>query len=220
MPQSIRPTLVNILLTLLGAILPAVAAAQTPALSEGAASDPGAEGKIQPGDQVVLSIWREPDLSGTFTVDASGSITLPRLGDFVASEYTGSELQALVRDEFGRYLRNPTIQVSVLRRVGVQGEVQRPGLYMIDLTKTLRDVISEAGGITETGNPNRIAIVRDGERIPLGSGETARYLAAELRSGDQVVVGRRSWFELNSLAIVSTAAVVVSVVVPLLRSAF
>ena len=220
MPQSIRPTLVNILLTLLGAILPAVAAAQTPALSEGAASDPGAEGKIQPGDQVVLSIWREPDLSGTFTVDASGSITLPRLGDFVASEYTGSELQALVRDEFGRYLRNPTIQVSVLRRVGVQGEVQRPGLYMIDLTKTLRDVISEAGGITETGNPNRIAIVRDGERIPLGSGETARYLAAELRSGDQVVVGRRSWFELNSLAIVSTAAVVVSVVVPLLRYAF
>jgi hypothetical protein len=91
---------------------------------------------------------------------------------------------------------------------------------MIDLTKTLREVISEAGGITETGNANRIIIMRDGERIPVGEGESARFLAAELRSGDQVVVGRRSWFELNSLAIVSTAAVVVSVMVPLLRSAF
>ena len=220
MRESIRPALTCFFVSLLVGILPLALAAQTPASGAGSTEEAGAEGQIQPGDQVVLSIWREPDLSGTFTVDASGSITLPRLGAIAASDYTGSQLQALVRDEFGRYLRNPTIQVSVLRRVGVQGEVQRPGLYMIDLTKTLRDVISEAGGITETGNPNRIAIVREGQRIPLGSGETARYLAAELRSGDQVVVGRRSWFELNSLAIVSTAAVVVSVVVPLLRSAF
>jgi polysaccharide export outer membrane protein len=179
-----------------------------------------AEGLIQPGDQIVLNIWREPDLSGTFTVDASGTAVLPRIGPLPASSMTGEALQRMVREEFARYLRNPAIEISVLRRVGVQGEVRRPGLYMIDLTKTLREVISEAGGITEWGNANRIAIVRDGERISLGRGESARYMAAELRSGDQVVVGRRSWFELNSLAIVSTAAVVVSVVVPLLRSAF
>jgi protein involved in polysaccharide export with SLBB domain len=177
-------------------------------------------GRIQPGDQVVLNIWREPDLSGTFTVDAAGQVSLPRLGMVPASDYTGDALQRLVRDELGRYLRNPTIEVRVLRRVGVQGEVRLPDLYMVDLTMTLREVIAEAGGITEFGNPNRIAIIRDGERISLGEGEQARYVAAELRSGDQVVVGRRSWFEINSLAIVSTAAVVVSVVVPLLRSAF
>ena len=177
-------------------------------------------GRIQPGDQVVLNIWREPDLSGTFTVDDAGDVTIPRVGTVRATEYTGEALQRTVRDELSRYLRNPTIEVRVLRRVGVQGEVRLPDLYMVDLTMTLREVIAEAGGITEFGNPNRIAIIRDGERISLGEGEQARYVAAELRSGDQVVVGRRSWFEINSLAIVSTAAVVVSVVVPLLRSAF
>lgn len=177
-------------------------------------------GLIQPGDQIVLSIWREPELSGTFTVDAVGTVVLPRIGPLPASTMTGPDLQAAVRQEFARYLRNPSIEIQVLRRVGVQGEVRLPGLYMVDLTKTLREVISEAGGITEWGNPNRIAIVRDGERIPLGEEEGARYVTAELRSGDQVFVGRRSWFEINSLAIVSTAAVVVSVVVPLLRSAF
>ena len=181
----------------------------------GSASD-----RIQPGDQIVLNIWREPDLSGTFTVDASGTVTLPRIGPLRATEFSGEQLQITVREQLARYLRNPTIEISVLRRVGVQGEVRNPGLYMIDLTKTLREVISEAGGITEWGNANRIMIVRDGEEVPIGQGESARFLTAELRSGDQVLVGRRSWFELNSLAIVSTAAVVVSVVVPLLRSAF
>src|SRR5690606_34826954 len=175
---------------------------------------------IQPGDQIVLGIWREPDLSGTFTVDASGSVILPRLGAVNAANLTGPQLQASLRQEFSRYLRNPSIQIQVLRRVGVQGEVRAPGLYMVDLTKTLREVISEAGGITEFGNPNRISIERDGQRIALHDDERARFRAAELQSGDQVFVGRRSWFEINSLAIVSTAAVVVSVVVPLLRSAF
>lgn len=189
------------------------------ATPEATARDAGAA-PIQPGDQIVLSIWREPDLSGTFTVDAAGTVVLPRLGALPAATMSGSELQDTVRKEFTRYLRNPSIQVQVLRRVGVQGEVRDPGLYMVDLTKTLREVISEAGGITEFGNPNRISIMRDGERIPLEEDEGARFLTAELRSGDQVFVGRRSWFEINSLAIVSTAAVVVSVMVPLLRSAF
>lgn len=192
-------------------------AAQEPAAGGLAA---GAEALIQPGDQVVLSIWREPDLSGTFTVDAEGNVTLPRVGVVPASAMSGDELQAHVLEALTRYLRNPSIDIRVLRRVGVQGEVVRPGLYMVDLTTTLREVISEAGGITEFGNPNRISIVREGERIPIGEGAGARFVGAELRSGDQVMVGRRSWFELNSLAIVSTAAVVVSVAVPLLRSAF
>src|SRR5690606_23678323 len=181
---------------------------------------PADEGLIQAGDQIVLSIWREPDLSGTFGVDAQGTVVLPRIGPIEASTMTGVELQDTVREAFARYLRNPSIEIQVLRRVGVQGEVRTPGLYMVDLTKTLREVISEAGGITEFGNPNRISIERDGQRIALHDDERARFRAAELQSGDQVFVGRRSWFEINSLAIVSTAAVVVSVVVPLLRSAF
>jgi polysaccharide biosynthesis/export protein len=211
-------------ITLAALALSLMLLARAPLAAQEAAPPPPVLGAgdalIQPGDQIVLSIWREPDLSGTFTVDAAGTVVLPRLGPLPAASLSGSQLQDTVRQEFTRYLRNPSIQVQVLRRVGVQGEVRDPGLYMVDLTKTLREVISEAGGITEFGNPNRISIMRDGERIPLDEDEGARFVTAELRSGDQVFVGRRSWFEINSLAIVSTAAVVVSVVVPLLRSAF
>lgn len=202
----------------------ASAAAQEPAATQPPSSTTPAGGGdgalIQPGDQIVLGIWREPDLSGTFTVDDAGTVVLPRLGPVPAATMDGPQLQDFVRQEFTRYLRNPSIQIQVLRRVGVRGEVRAPGLYMVDLTKSLREVIAEAGGITEFGNPNRISIVRDGERIPLHEDDGAQFRTAELRSGDQIFVGRRSWFEINSLAIVSTAAVVVSVVVPLLRSAF
>ena len=173
-----RPVLISlvpVLLTCLGCSY-AVAQASLPAA---AVPDQLQQqsGRIQPGDQVVLNIWREPDLSGTFTVDDAGDVTIPRVGTVRATEYTGEALQRTVRDELSRYLRNPTIEVRVLRRVGVQGEVRLPDLYMVDLTMTLREVIAEAGGITEFGNPNRIAIIRDGERISLGEGEQARYVA-------------------------------------------
>src|SRR6266704_165227 len=35
---------------------------------------------IRPGDVVRLRIWREPDLSGEFTVDETGTVVLPKLG--------------------------------------------------------------------------------------------------------------------------------------------
>jgi polysaccharide export outer membrane protein len=206
--------------TILGLI--AMLALVAPSLDAQQAAEPADSGVVAdgvfPGDQIVLKIWREPDMSGEFIVDTRGEVVLPRLGRVQVMGRSALALQDSLRAEFSRYLREPAIDIAVLRRVGVQGEVRKPDLYMVDLTMTLRDVLSQAGGVTETGNPRRIMIVRDGEQIRLGKGDSARFSAAELRSGDQVVVGRRSWFEINSLAIASTAAVVVSVIVPIIRS--
>jgi protein involved in polysaccharide export with SLBB domain len=181
----------------------------------------GEEARIRAGDQIVLKIWREPEMSGTFTVDEDGEVVLPRLGAVRVVDQTAGALQDSLRLELARYLRSPSVEVTVLRRVGIHGEVRRPDLYMVDLTMTLRDVIAKAGGVMETGDPEDIVIVRDGERIRLDEQGRARFVTAELRSGDQIVVGRRSWFALNPLAVVSTGTAVVSVlitvVLPLLR---
>lgn len=177
----------------------------------------GRDATIRPGDQIGLQIWREPDMSGTYDVDDGGEVTLPRLGTIRASDKSAGELQALLREEYAAYLRNPSVEVSVLRRVGVHGEVRRPELYMVDLTMTVRDLIARAGGVTEVGNPNNIVIVRGDEQIRLGRDEIARFATTELRSGDQVVVGRRNWFLLNPLAVISTAASVIAVLSAVLR---
>jgi protein involved in polysaccharide export with SLBB domain len=167
---------------------------------------------------VNLRIFREPEMSGTYAVSESGELVLPRLGRVAVTELTPQALQDSLVAAYARYLRNPSIEIAVLRRISVHGEVRRPDVYMVDLTTSVQDLIARAGGVTDAGNPNRITILRDGSEVRTTSGSQAGFQAADLRSGDQVVVGRRSWLSINALGVVSTAAVAVSVFVPLIRS--
>ncbi|HEX7242954.1 MAG TPA: polysaccharide biosynthesis/export family protein [Longimicrobiaceae bacterium] len=179
----------------------------------------GATAKVRPGDAVALKIWNEPEMSDTFAISASGEVVLPRLGDVRVTDLGVVELQDSLRRAFSVYLRNPSVEVTVLRRVSVQGEVREPDLYMVDLTMTLRDVIARAGGVSSEGDPGRIFVVRGGERIRFGKGDQARFTAADLLSGDQVVVGQKSWLSRNALAATGTLLGVAAFVVPMIRDA-
>jgi protein involved in polysaccharide export with SLBB domain len=174
-------------------------------------------GAVRSGDQVLIRIWRDADLSGTYTVDHNGNIVLPRLGVVSVSGRPADELQRWLRQEFEQFVPHPSIEITLLRRVGVHGEVRKPDLYMVDLTTTLRELIAQAGGLTEQADPNGIVIVRDGEQIRVGRYEAAQFMTAELQSGDQIVIGRRNWLLLNPLAIVSTATAVASLLLVAFR---
>jgi polysaccharide export outer membrane protein len=173
----------------------------------------GAAARVMPGDQVVLRIEREPDFSSTYPVGENGEAVLPRLGAVRVADLTAGELRDSLRARYAEFLVNPQIDVTVLRRVAVHGEVRRPDIYMVDLTMTLRDVIARAGGITEAGNPNKIEIVRGTEHIRLARDTGGDFLAAELRSGDQILVRRRSWMALNPTVAVSTVTGLVTFVI-------
>ena len=195
-------------------------AAQSPGQTEPARdkTQPSAEqATVKPGDRIALRIWMEPEMSDTFTVALNGEVVLPKLGAVRATNFTVIALQDSLRQAYSQFLRNPSLEVTVLRRIGVHGEVHRPGLYLVDLTMTLRDIIAQAGGITPAADPDNISVVRDGQRIRFATGRGAEFVAAELVSGDQVAIGPRSWFERNSLAVVSTGAVVFSILVPIVR---
>jgi polysaccharide export outer membrane protein len=202
-------------------------AAQHPAGSPSAAQQPdstaslahrAATARIQPGDRIVLRVWREASLSDTVTVDQNGEVVLPRLGPYSVASHAIGSLQDSLRRRYAEFLRNPSIGVTVLRRVGVHGEVKQPNLYWVDVTMTLRDVIAAAGGVTEDGNANKVVIVRGGTEIKIGRWERGGLLAGDLLSGDQIVVDRRSWLSRNALAAVSALGVVVSIFVTALRS--
>jgi polysaccharide export outer membrane protein len=150
-------------------------------------------------------------------VDATGQIVLPRVGPMRVAGLTIGSLQDSVRARYAAYLRDPVVTVTVLRRVGLQGEVRAPGLYFVDPTTTLRDVIAQGGGLTEAANPSRVDVVRAGRAVPVTTVARDRATLAELRSGDAIVVGRRSWLSRNALAVVSTLGLVVSVAVQVFR---
>lgn len=207
------------------AAAPTTAAGSVPAVAGPAGADTSAtaarraaEVAVAVGDRLRLRVWREPQFSDEFMVDEQGAVVLPRLGRTLIAGRTIASLQDTLTVRYAEFLRHPEVTVTVLRRVGVQGEVRAPNLYYVDVTKTLREVLAEAGGITEAGNPDRVAIVRDGRQIPLGRWRDGGPLAAELRSGDQVFVARRSWLSRNALAAVSTLGLVVSVAVQVINT--
>jgi polysaccharide export outer membrane protein len=208
-----KPSLCLLLLLLALAPAAPLTAQVAGASARDSVSPAEAGARIRPGDQVTLRIFREPDLSGAFTISDAGELVLPRLGRLAVTRYTPHELQESLLCAYGDFLRNPAVEVTVLRRIGVQGEVRRPDTYMVDLTVTLRDLIARAGGVTESGNPNRITIVRGAERIEVDKTDQGRFSTAELYSGDQVVVGRRSWMALNPAVAVSTATSLISFIV-------
>lgn len=195
-------------------LLLAVLCGVAPAAAQGSIAEQAA---VKPGDRIALRIWMEPEMSDTFVVALNGDVVLPKLGPVRATRFTIGALQDTLRLAYREYLRDPALEITVLRRVGVHGEVRSPGLYLVDPTMTLRDIIAQAGGVTPSGDPNKISVVRNGERIRFPSGQGAEFVAAELVSGDQVAVGPRSWFERNSLAVVSTGAVVFSILFPIVR---
>lgn len=174
---------------------------------------------VTPGDQVVLRAYREGGLGDTLVVDAGGVLRIPRFGPLTVAGMSAVAVQDSVRAALGAYIRNPSIDVRVLLRVGVQGAVQEPDLYLVDVNATLRDVIAQAGGVAEAGNPADVRLIRDGRVLRVDGGRNAPFRPVLLRSGDQVVVGRRSWLERNALTAVGTLAAVLSTVVLLLNSA-
>ena len=187
-----------------------LSAASTLPVSGQQTAPAGGDNHLEPGDMIRLRIWREEGMSGEFTVDADGNVVLPRLG---ARQVTGRDPATLRNElvvEYSRSLRNPAIEVTFLRRILVGGAVQRPDVYHIDPTMTVRDVLAQAGGPTPLGHTDRIELVRDGERIDARLDQDVPITASRIRSGDQIYVPERSWLSRNTNAAVGIGGALLS----------
>jgi len=154
--------------------------------------------RAEPGDVIRLRIWREADMSGDYTIDATGHVTLPRLGATLVTSLSPDSLQQMLVAEYARYLKNPSVEVLLLRRVRVMGAVRTPGLYTADQTMRVRDVLALAGGATSEGRTDIVRLQRDGHSTSLSLTSAARTNEVVLRSGDQLYVPERSWFARNT----------------------
>jgi protein involved in polysaccharide export with SLBB domain len=171
----------------------------------------------QAGDRLAVRIFGSEQLvADTLTVSPSGTVVLPKLGAVDVSGFDARTLPDSLRERYARYLRNPTVDVVVLRRIVVLGEVKRPDIYYMDLNTTLPDLIAHAGGITESAN-NRVSLKRGTTVSRIADWETNAAVVGSLQSGDQILMGRRSWLSQNALAAASTAAVLVSLFISLRR---
>lgn len=191
----------RVTLALALAIIPHFMSAQTvtPSVTRGASN------YAQSGDQIAIRVWPQSAFGPPITasVDQSGSIVVPPAGSIPVVTIPINLLRDTIRTRLAKYIREPEVEVNVLRRVTVNGAVLKPDIYYVDVAATLRDVIARAGGVNEVGSASKVSIIRNGAIMRVPGWERDTTQASVLRSGDQVLVGRRSWLSINIIPVVS-----------------
>jgi polysaccharide export outer membrane protein len=106
--------------------------------------------RITAGDKIGVTVFGQPDLSGESTVDQSGNLRLPIVGDIYAVNLTLSELERSIAHSLEQgYVRNPTVSVKIAEfgPIYVLGMVRTPGLYPYREGLSVLGAIARAGGI-------------------------------------------------------------------------
>jgi polysaccharide export outer membrane protein len=149
---------------------------------------------LRPGDVIKIQVWQHEELSGEFPIDENYNLLFPIMGELNVRGLSVQELRTRIRTELGRLFTNPYVAVVPLFRVAVLGEVQRPGLYSVDPTLSVYDLVALAGGPTRNANSRNLRLIRAGELypLPLNAVAIAQSTLRELgvRSGDQLLVPR------------------------------
>lgn len=130
-------------------------------------------------DRLLLTVWKNPDLSGDHTVRPDGTITVPLLGDVVAEGKTTAELEKVITKKLAQFIKDEgavvTVGVSEVNsyRFTVSGEVTQRGVFRSKNYVTVVEAIMLAGGFTRFAKKDQISISRccneDGSRrrIPI-----------------------------------------------------
>lgn len=176
-----------------------------------------ARAPLAAGDRLLLRIWLDSSYVDTVRVDESVRVILPRVGPISLAGVPAVSIPDSVRSAIHALLTSRSIEVVPLRRVGVGGEVRKPGVYYVDLTTNLSDVISLAGGVGDIGDPKSVTLTRKGATTRVRDWVSENSVWAPLLSGDQVVVGRLSFVERNSIVVVTGISVLASIIFTLSR---
>ena len=156
--------------------------------------------ELQPGDLLIISVWRETELQQQVLVRPDGGISFPLAGDIQASGKSVRELSQELEKRLSSYITDPQVTVSLFELRGnliyVMGKVNRPGVFPFNQNVDVVQALSMAGGTTSFAAVNDIKILRRSN----GTLKALRFRYADiekgksldqnilLKSGDTVVV--------------------------------
>jgi polysaccharide export outer membrane protein len=192
----------KILLAALLALVPVLALAQS------------AGYRIQPGDQLAITVLEDDSLNREVLVLPDGSISVPLAGTISAAGRSVDAVESTIADRLAsNFAVRPSVFVSVVAvselgqtfPIFVVGQVAEPGVREVEAGTTLLQAIALSGGLDRFAATKRIQLRR---RDP-ATGQERLYLfnyrAVErggaiesmitLREGDVILVPERRLFE-------------------------
>lgn len=170
-------------------------------ISVGAQEPADSAYRVQPGDLLEVSVWKEEDLQRQVLVRPDGGFSFPLAGDIVATGKTVPELRQEIASKLQKYIPDLVVTVTVTEirgnKIFVLGQVNDPGEFIVNPRVDVMQALSMAGGTTAFAALNDIVILR---REPSGSQQAIRFAYKDvergrsleqnivLHSGDVVVV--------------------------------
>ncbi|OLB56205.1 MAG: hypothetical protein E6K58_03085 [Nitrospirae bacterium] len=166
---------------------------------------PAAEFLLGPEDVLVVTVWRNQDLSRDVVIRPDGLISMPLIGDVPAAGLTANQLAKRIAERLKEIMATPTVSVQVKEVnsyfIYVLGEVVKPGKYPLKSYATVLQGVSLAGGFTIFASKDKMHVLRLGTngqgtahqiQIPInydqilsGKGSIGNFF---LKSGDVIVV--------------------------------
>src|SRR5438309_11302791 len=152
---------------------------------------------LRPGDVLRINVWRHAELSGDFVVAPDSTLVDPV---YQVVKVAGAPLPVVrerLRGVLASFEQGVPFVLEPLFPVTVAGEVRQPNLYRLPQGTTFSQAIAQAGGPTELGRLDKVRVIRrDSEMVIDLARGYSRYEALPIASGDQVLVARRSSFNL------------------------
>lgn len=183
------------LLVVLWALVAGWSATPTPAVGQGMP-----EYRLNPGDVVRISVWREEELLREARIQPDGTVSYPLVGSVPAAGRTPGEVSDTITERLEEFIPDAVVTVELLEALGyrvyVVGEVNAPGEYQLSQPITAMQALSIAGGLTPFAGTSGIRILRTegGEQTNIAfdynavadDGEMEKNIY--LQAGDTVIV--------------------------------
>jgi polysaccharide export outer membrane protein len=163
--------------------------------------------RIGPDDVILVSVWRNPELTVTVPVRPDGKVSLPLIGDVVVGGHTPTQVARNIEKKLKGFIRSPNVAVILtalnshefLSRVRITGAVNNPQSIPYRQGMTVLDAVLVAGGVNQFAAPNRSKLYRKTKRgtkvfdIELDDILTEGILSTNLdvRPGDIITVPER-----------------------------
>ena len=180
-----------VLALLLVPLAPAVAQRSSPL------PPPSNDPVLRPGDALRIDVWRHAELSGEFVVAPDSALAHPLYQVVKVAGVPLPVVRQRLDSLLARYEQGVQFVVEPLFPVTVAGEVRQPNLYRLPQGTTFAQAVAKAGGPTELGRLDKVRVIRrDGAMVINLANGYSRYGTLPIASGDQVLVTRRSTFNL------------------------
>ena len=144
---------------------------------------------VLPGDEVRVRVYREPGLNGQWVVNSRGEILLPGLGRQMVAGLTVDSLSQFITAGYSQRIVDAVVDVGIIRSLPVRGDVQSAGVYNVEPTMTLQQLVAKAGGLRVRSLRTpviQLKKARDGTRYALAADQRLDRLPIE--DGDAIWV--------------------------------